>query len=118
MRLRNFTPHDVTVFMPDGTQRVFPSEGEIRVRETGYIRAPLDGIPTRFMSRCDVEGFPADDTPDTYYIVSGIVREHVALHRSLYPAWFRFVSPNTSPGYVVRDERGRIAGVTGLVTSL
>lgn len=102
----NYTPHPVTVLLPDGTRRTYPSQGTARVACTTLpVLAPngtpltVDGVPVTCLHYGAVEGLP-DFDPPTRYIVSRMVAE--CLHR-----------PDLLvPGGQVRDEEGRVIGCT------
>lgn len=128
MRLRNLTPHPVTLVLVSGETVTLPPEGTApRVEDTGrqtwdciahvdggweWVTADpvdeddrvLDSVPLYEVrpGDGDVVGLP-DEEPDTYLIVSRLVAE-AATDRGdlLYPY------------DLVRDEQGRVVGAQGL----
>ena len=109
-RLVNLTPHPIVIFTQEGKIVVPPSGVVARVREivedVGQMMLE-DGtvIPLRrkFLAD-DIEGLP-DPADDTIYIVSFLAAQ---------VAWTQGRTDVVSTGDPVRDENGRIIGVTSL----
>jgi hypothetical protein len=109
-KLVNLTPHPVVIFV-QGRQVTVPPSGVVaRVREVvedvGEIEIQ-DGIlvPVRRKFLADeIDGLP-DPADDTIYIVSFLAAQ---------AAWERGRTDVVATGDPVRDENGRIIGVTSL----
>ncbi len=118
MRLINLTPHEVVLYSRDGESIIksFPSEcntfGTPKVEYNHLIdpfKSQTLGVP--IVDRIytgHIEGLPSPST-DIVYIVSSLVLE-AAIDRS------DLIAPNTDPSSVIRDEKGRIIGVTSFVS--
>lgn len=140
-RVRNFTPHDLVIYPPDGVADVdpvaFASCGVARAVEhdkvggdavsLGPIRVPLvrreyatvEGLPAIFgeEGREDASGEWAIHEDDVV-VVSIIAAQALAASgrlREIIEAGAYVVTPDTGPGGVVRDSEGRIAGTRRLV---
>jgi hypothetical protein len=111
VKLVNLTPHPVVIIPAEGKQVTVPPSGTVaRVKEVvedvGQIVLE-DGtvIPLRRKFLADeVEGLP-DPADNTVYIVSFLAAQ---------AAWARGRTDVVSTGDPVRDENGRIIGVTSL----
>ncbi len=75
----NLTPHAIRVRVDDDTtvtelesDRVFPSQGTVRVSQNVVDAGRLDGIDLFTIEYGEVEGLPPPQN-DTVYIVSGLV---------------------------------------------
>jgi hypothetical protein len=113
MKLINLTPHIVTIFSEAGEKHEYPSAGAARVDTTEDTLAPLGDIPVVSAPIMGpVTGLP-DPADGVGYIVSLMVLQHpdVAGRTDVF-------APATGPKHhAVRDEQGRIAGVTRLVAA-
>lgn len=110
MRVRNLTPHSLTIHLPDGSVREIPAEGIIpRLTEVTEVVEPVDGIPVVRTVFGDVVGWPSDVGPNDVVLVNSLIGDHVAekLRLTVY-------SPDTGPASAVRDPQGRIIGVRRL----
>lgn len=112
MKFVNLTPHEIVVRLPDGTDRVFPSEGNARVAVRQKEHAKWDGIPIFSNYYGGVEGLP-DYQTDTCYIVSLMVIN--ALKAESPDGIIRgdVVSPDSGPTAIRED--GKIVAVRGFV---
>lgn len=109
LKIVNLTPHNLTVYPPEGDEPIatYSSEGVARVSVTA---TPIAGLGTEHgvipvVSRefGDVEGLP--EAKEGYlFVVSSLVQGQVPHRRDV-------LSPDTGPGSVVRDDDGRIVGV-------
>jgi hypothetical protein len=101
----NTTPHGVNIVTPCGEiLNVYP-KGDVPVRlsmSTTPCEALSDGTPTTQTRFGGVSGLP-DETDDTMYIVSQMVRDALPERRDLLV-----------PAQVVRDEKGTIIGCQSL----
>lgn len=86
MKIRNYTPHTIT--LAGDTRTVLPSEGIARV--DGLPLGPVVGLP--------------NPRPGTLYVVSVIVAERLPERDDL-----------RVPGEQIRDEQGRIIGCRSLL---
>lgn len=112
MRLKNYTPHTITVFDKLGNKlESFPSQGVARVKETsneaGRVVVGFLDIPLVTKTYTEIEGLPEPEQ-SVKYIVSKMVLD--ASDRN------DLIAPDTGEG-VVRDETGKILGVNQFVTS-
>ena len=115
MAIVNLTPHDVVVFLPDGSKKVYSRSGTVaRVRTRAEPMGEVDGVPTVQIEYGEIEGLP--DQPDgNYYIVSILVLQ--AAERLEHPLLPWLLAPDTGPESAVRDEQGRIVGVKRFVVA-
>jgi hypothetical protein len=111
VKLVNLTPHPVVIILAEGGEITVPPSGTVaRVKEivedVGQIVLD-DGtvVPLRrkFLAN-EVEGLP-DPADDTIYIASFLAAQ---------AAWTMGRTDVVSTGDPVRDENGRIIGVTSL----
>jgi hypothetical protein len=113
MKLINLTPHNVTIFDANDVTITLASQGIARVDTTEQELQPLGNIPlVSAPIMGPVTGLP-EPAEGVGYIVSLMVLQHpdVAGRRDVF-------APATGPKHhVVRDEQGRIAGVTRLVAA-
>jgi len=98
----NLTPHPV-MFLPGGES--LPSQGVARVSESVGASDPIGGIPVSSVSYGSLEGIP-DPVPGVHLIVSRVAAAAAAALTDREDIFFPFGE--------VRDESGRIIGVTGL----
>jgi len=115
-KIRNFTPDTVSVYLPNGEVKTFPSEGQIRVSQE--IR-PLPSLCLDFnvddtaipVVECDygpAEGIPDDLAEDDFLLVSTICVESLLHYDNLRG---KILVPDTGLNSVVRDAEGKILGV-------
>ncbi len=114
-RLINLTPHPITIVVGGNKVEIAPSGQVARVsqeyRDLGTLglKEGVD-IPLVASTYGDVTGLPPEE-PGVFYIVSAIVAQ---------AAWamgrLDVLAPDTGAG-AVRDEQGRIVGVTRLLAS-
>jgi hypothetical protein len=113
MKFVNLTPHIVTIFDINADKISLPSEGVARVATHDEEFEPVGSIPVVSAPIMGpVEGLPAP-VDGVGYIVSLMVLQHpdVSGRRDVF-------APATGPKHhAVRDEQGRIAGVTRLVAA-
>ncbi len=114
VRLINLTPHPITIVVGDQRLVLAPSGNVARVsqgyRDLGTLEVGGFDIPVVATTYGDIVGLPPEE-PGTFYIVSAIVAQ---------AAWAKgrldVLAPDTGAG-AVRDEEGRIVGVTRLLAS-
>jgi hypothetical protein len=109
----NLTPHALTLVSPCGeTTTIAPSGDIARISSTPGVELGL-ALPCQSFSAPtwgEVEGLP-EPQADTIYIVSALVAGRLSGRPDVF-------SPGTGPkDGAVRDEGGRIVGVTRLVQS-
>ena len=80
MKIRNFTPHAVTVFDEDGDPLVtFAPAGLARAKQTAITVGKIDlltgSVPVKKMTFGAVEGLPETAADDEYFIVSAITAQ-------------------------------------------
>jgi hypothetical protein len=113
MKLINLTPHIVTIFDINADKITLMSEGVARVATHDEELEPVGNIPVVSSPVMGpVEGLP-DPADGVGYIVSLMVIQHpdVAGRRDVF-------APATGPKHAaLRDEQGRISGVTRLVAA-
>ena len=113
----NATPHEIQVA---GVK--FPvSKTVLRLKnEPSTVIGTLKFGPT---TKVDVVGEPKylglepDTLPDPLprvIIVSSLVGEYLAKHQEIFPG-VTVVTPDTSPGFVIRDNDGQITGTKRLI---
>jgi len=105
MELKNFTPHEVTIFSGDKVIERVPSIGVARASEVNVDAVPINDIPTVLKHYDAVVGLPKP-CEGVVYIVSLPVLQ--ASNRT------DIVCPDTVPDSVVRDKDGKILGVRRL----
>lgn len=102
--LVNLTPHALTVFDADNNPITFPKcDAPVRVTVSAEVAYTVGGIEISTVVYGDVYNLP-DSKPDTYYIVSTLVRQALPTRKDLL-----------SPGELVRDENGNPIGCRGLI---
>jgi hypothetical protein len=113
----NLTPHEITVFLPDGGTIVFPPSGTVaRVEEHAapYSQGLLTAggvVPLWRKHYGKVTGLPPREE-GTVYIVSAMVKAAVEDPDGVnYRAG---LGDLYSPHGLVRDEAGRVIGCKGL----
>ncbi len=110
MTFINLTPHDITVFVGDGSI-VIPASGTVARVSSIYTHVgDIDGIPVSEVSYGDVHGLP-QPMDGVIYVVSALVLNALkakGVNRT------DVVAPDTDKG-AVRDTSGRIIGVRGFI---
>lgn len=101
----NLTPHAITI-MAEETLVIPPTTPSARVRQTYEEASPVNGIPVVRSVMGEVENLP-EPVDGTIYVVSAIVAQQCRHRPDVY-------APDTGAG-AVRDEKGMIVGVKGLV---
>ena len=106
MRIRNLTPHPITILLADGSTVTIPPEGIVpRVRETvrqvGFAEVEGKHVPLYEKKLGDVEDLPLAE-PHTLYVVPLAVAMEVRSPDLVVPHDF------------VRDDQGRIVGCRAL----
>lgn len=114
MEFVNLTPHQVTLFLPNGEKMIFPASGQIaRVAVKSAPPREIEGIPVPVLPAPEygeVEGLP-EPQPGRAYIVSGLVLARCHGRTDVF-------APATGPqDGAVRDDAGRIVGVTKLLAA-
>lgn len=110
MRIRNLTPHALTIHLQNGTIREIPAEGVVpRLAEVTEAGDPVDGIPVVRTKFGDVTGWPSDVADGDIVIVNSLIGDAIAERLGL-----TVYSPDTGPASAVRDAQGRIVGVRRL----
>ncbi len=120
-KLLNYCPHDLNIHLPDGSVTTIPSSGELRAATRPYMMGGFThDIPYKVYS-----GHCIDDLDALNKIGlqdgDGIVVSQVYAMAMLKEEWkFRFPGvnvfwPDSNPGSVVRNEKGMIVGVKGLI---
>ena len=110
MKLRNFTSHEVVVFLADGTEIRFPSEGTARVEVYGEpCNETICGVPvlSRRAKYGEVSGLPEPEQ-GTMFIVS------LVMGMALRGSRDDLLVPATDPANVIRTPDGKIVGVRAL----
>ncbi len=105
MTVRNFTPHDITVILEDGTTQVFPSVGVIRARSTSEPVGMVGDIPVFRTTYGAPEGLPEEEE-GAVLIVSSLAAQAI---KAADPARHDYYVVSDT----VRDEAGRIVGCRG-----
>lgn len=106
--LVNLTPHDVNIII-EGVKRTIESTGVARIDQTDTDCWAINGIPVIVATDNGVIGLPEPQN-GVVYIVSGMIVDHPSMQERN-----DIVAPATGLAHkVVRDETGRIAGVTRL----
>jgi hypothetical protein len=102
----NYTPHTITVLRGDITIN-YPSMGIARVGVRQETAEPINGIPCFHQIFGVVEGLP-DPQPDTFFIVSALVKGSTFYERS------DVIAPDTGKT-AIRNEDGHIVAVCGFI---
>ena len=117
MKIKNFTPHDITIYEADKVIATIPSSGIGRVQQREEIVESINNIPVVKVVYGDVEGLPKIPDEGTQYIVSVFVANALKASDS-WSIWREhLLVPNSGPTKwgAVRDESGRIMGVRSLI---
>jgi hypothetical protein len=102
----NLTPHEITVRLPDGSERVYPASGTVaRVLTRETSAASLDGIPTAYRRTGKVEGLPSPLTGPV--LVSGMVIAELTGVDNVF-------APDTG-STAIRNAAGHVVAVTRLI---
>lgn len=110
MKIRNLTPHDITIYTNDYNEMpyIIPATGIVaRVSTTQEIVGSINGIPVQKIKYGNVENLP-EPQEDVVFIVSQMVLS--ALNGSRTDVF----APDTGKG-AVRDKEGKILGTLNLV---
>lgn len=113
MKIKNYTPHPVTLRLFDGSDIIISSSGSARVDTAPSVLETIAGIPVPVVAPIRfgaVYGLPEPEE-GTIYIVSLLVAQRVQRPDVFSPA----TGPNDE---AIRDENGRIVAVTRLVRSV
>lgn len=109
----NLTPHELNLVSPDGETTTIQPSGQIaRITSTPGQELALGLSCRTFTSPTwgEVENLP-EPQDGTIFIVSGIVAGRISGRPDVW-------SPGTGPrDEAIRDEKGRIIGVTRLIQS-
>lgn len=104
MKILNYTPHDINLYGEDKKFiESFPSCGNARVQVSQVACRNVNGYEVYKSKYGEVEGLPEIEY-DTVLIVSFMVKQ--ASDRP------DLICPNTSPQGCLRDQDGKIFGVT------
>lgn len=107
-KLKNLTPHEITLVLPDGGTLVLPVAGPpARVETVSVPVGEVQGVPLMLQRSGPVIDLPAPE-PGVMLVVSLMVRTHGAV------SWRGDL---VSPGDLVRDAQGRVVGAKNLVVS-
>jgi hypothetical protein len=114
MKIINLTQNDVVIYDIEGNKHVYPSEGNALVDTTDMPMSPLGEIPVvSFPIPGPVAGLP-EPVKDCAFIVSRMVLDHPNVRGRT-----DVFAPATGPKHAaIRDEKGRIMGVTRLVSAV
>jgi len=113
VNLINLTPHDLTVYLADGTTLTIPPSGVVaRVSQDytplGTLNLGNAQVPLVATTYGAIQGLP-DPVDGVFYITSALVAQ---------AAWSQgrkdVLAPDTGAG-AVRDDQGRIVGVRRLL---
>ena len=115
MNIVNLTPHPIVLVGANGNRWTFPSSGVCRVTSNAGALTDVAGIPVPVAGATTfgaIEGLPAP-VDGVVFIVSGMVASALVSSGVSRPD---VLVPGTGPNDgAVRDEQGRIVGVTRLV---
>jgi len=105
--IRNFTPHQINLLLPNGGVAELPPDGGPGARVTEVLKyvGDHDGFPIVVAEYGAVVGLP-DQEPEVLIIVSAMVRAALPHRIDL-----------VSPADLVRDSAGRIIGCRALMRS-
>lgn len=109
----NLTPHDLRVVLPNGEEVIIPRSGQIARVSTHEVpasaRPQAPDVPVVTRTFGDVEGLPGPD--GRLYVVSSLV---LSALQATGCQREDVVAPDTGPS-AIRDEKGRIMGITRFV---
>jgi hypothetical protein len=110
----NLTPHQINLFLANGEQQSVPASGRVaRVSVKSGQPREVEGIPVPVLPAPEygaVEGLP-EPQPGKVYLVSAMVLARCTGRLDVF-------APATGPqDGAVRDEGGRIVGVTKLLAA-
>lgn len=109
MRILNLTPHPINVLRNGAVIEILPEPAPARVSSKFVSAGSVDGINLYRAVYGDVTGLPAEDE-DTRLIVSAMVADACPGRYDLY-------SPASGHPEVVRNDKGQIVSVPGLVSN-
>jgi hypothetical protein len=101
-KVLNYTPHDINLFLQDGSTMTIKSSGSARVSSTETVVSTDLGIPETMTVYGDVVDLPAP-ADDTIIIVSRLVLSRCPDRPDL-----------RVPGLQVRDSDGKVIGCKSL----
>ena len=109
MKLKNYTPHAVTVFDEDNDPiATFFPVGLVRAEQKEHIVGKIDvepeSVPLKWMAFFDVVGLPESAEEDEYFIVSSLAAQ--AARSVNHPLADKLLVPSDP----VRNENGQIIG--------
>ena len=112
-RFINLTPHNISIITEEGEKLDVPASG--RVARVSTSEAEENALPSEAglirvfaVAYGEVEGLPGPQA-DAVYLVSRLVLDAVDDREDVF-------APDTGPT-AVRDQDGRITGVTRLISS-
>lgn len=82
----NLCFHEIKIIMEDGTMLVIPESGvTARCKNENKVSHYIDGVPITVQDIGEVQGVP-EEKPNTYYIVSQMVRDALPERKDLLVA--------------------------------
>ena len=105
MAVINLTTHKITILSDDGPIEISASGSVARVSTDYKMSSMMDGVRICKTEYGPVEGLP-DPAPDTFYLVSNLVRLALPERKDLL-----------APGELVRDPAGIPMGCSCLITN-
>lgn len=106
-KIINLTPHMISYFSNTGAGQSFPPSGTVaRVSTIEESLPDIDGIETIQQGYGPVIGLP-EPQPDTYYIVSALVRVAVPDRADILV-----------PAHHVRNEQGLVIGCRAFIRNI
>lgn len=102
----NLTPHAITIML-EQPMVIEPTFPPARVSVANTPAEPVDGIPTVRTVIGTVENLP-EPAEGVVYVVSALVAQQCQDRNDVF-------APDTSPTGAVRDDKGLIIGVKGLL---
>ena len=102
MKMKNLTPHAITIFLDDGEVTIPASGAVARVSEVRTFSGTVCGITVDTVSYGKVTDLPEEEE-GVALIVSAMVRAALPERKDLF-----------SPGLLVRDSGGQPLGCRGL----
>jgi hypothetical protein len=107
MILKNYTPHEVSIFSSLGEKiETLPTLGIARVLETTTTGIPVNGIPVVSKKYSEVTGLPEPED-GVIFVVSQMVLSAMKDRRDI-------MCPDTGSESSVRDSEGKLLGVRRL----